>query len=1026
MNTKTKKALALIFIIGGLAAIPFLEWPKDDSDSELETMIGKSDAFDINPRPYINIKADKGAFKENVDIKVTDVPGEQMEELEKKLKEQNGLRLIDAYDIDAGLEPDEVIPGSYQVSFDLDKLEIPASLHSSMIVVRQSADGRLELMNSHVKDGKLTYVTSQNSIIALCAYGALFATPFIISGSLFIRYLPMTLYNIDQTKDFFIRTFDGTHSANKSQDLEAIYVVTPHTNFNLWFRYSKTENADDLKVYRAAVTKLNKRVSELEKQADKEFSSWSIKTWFSKDAKREQEKKKAEYLDQLLKNDKQAQELTKDRDAKFPQSIQDIINGILLAEEFHNEENAMKPVEKIFDVYVSHKPLPGNVLGLSLGWDRLSPYLALDYTKIMEEEPGNAYEDRFLGPTYKYNKKAYDSMLLTISHELFHLHQYEYLFSNFFKDDSFIEALACIEEYQFAQWLVHEKHIKYDPFDKQGMERMGFTPRQYKQFLGWTLTKKIPKVSDIPNTSIEAGYMLADLVQYLLDHQYDRTLHYIMSNYEYKKSLADNLMKIFDAKPDQFRKLYEGFCQEYIKEIVHMQGTAKSDDYARIVIGEQKHSKESPICRLKDFGHTASKAYPFAVKTTTLYSTVDKDSRAKSRYSLFAIPSKAIANNELGFEFINEKNKFVRYKKDQADNISARKLSFNPCSKGFEHSAQCALFFRPGIEKLTINDDVYIDVVALYEIGSEPKILGRSEDDKGLVIETGYVFPKALAEHGYVTGMAFTVTDNKTKKTKTAEVPISQFPSNETQKKIEIAYSKLGISNIDDIDITVKSCWYYRTDDKKVYTSPYSKEVPFKDKRAGGILMKDSYPWGKGNIDVTIYSDGRFVVDIPEREENHVGTGVEFVHGTGLKSKMYSTDSKTVHSSFRLEGKGEVKKKTYDSDSWLPWEISIENFEIRSSEYSEKEVAWYKGVNSNTRLGQYYEKNLKYKVDSKSSDRAKTDHSTTPYFHVTPTKLQLRFVSKCLGGTLNNHLEEKNETVTPYTFIDVYESDKEQ
>lgn len=34
MNTKTKKVAALIFIIGGLAAIPFLEWPKTESEEQ--------------------------------------------------------------------------------------------------------------------------------------------------------------------------------------------------------------------------------------------------------------------------------------------------------------------------------------------------------------------------------------------------------------------------------------------------------------------------------------------------------------------------------------------------------------------------------------------------------------------------------------------------------------------------------------------------------------------------------------------------------------------------------------------------------------------------------------------------------------------------------------------------------------------------------------------------------------------------------------------------------------------------------
>ena len=78
---------------------------------------GRSRAFRIRPREDMVIRADAGAFERDVNIRVSDVPAEKMDELDRQL-EGSGTTMLFAYDLDAGLPPDSVIPGKYTVSID--------------------------------------------------------------------------------------------------------------------------------------------------------------------------------------------------------------------------------------------------------------------------------------------------------------------------------------------------------------------------------------------------------------------------------------------------------------------------------------------------------------------------------------------------------------------------------------------------------------------------------------------------------------------------------------------------------------------------------------------------------------------------------------------------------------------------------------------------------------------------------------------------------------------------------------------
>ena len=135
---------------------------------------GRSRAFRIRPREDMVIRADAGAFERDVNIRVSDVPAEKMDELDRQL-EGSGTTMLFAYDLDAGLPPDSVIPGKYTVSINLEKHGIPEELYPYFMMYRVAGDGSLQPLNVRIKGHTATYMASQNSV-TIAGLAFLFAT----------------------------------------------------------------------------------------------------------------------------------------------------------------------------------------------------------------------------------------------------------------------------------------------------------------------------------------------------------------------------------------------------------------------------------------------------------------------------------------------------------------------------------------------------------------------------------------------------------------------------------------------------------------------------------------------------------------------------------------------------------------------------------------------------------------------------------------------------------------------------------
>ena len=195
---------------------------------------GHSRAFKIRPREDMIVSAEAGAFERDVTIRVTDVPAETMYELDRQL-EGSGTTMLFAYDLDAGLPPDSVIPGKYTVSIDLEKHGIPEELYPYFVMYRVAGDGSLQPLNVKIKGRTATYMASQNSV-TLAGIATLFAILGPIAYVAYANYPAITM--------------TARHLADRGvfpsdwwkEDAVCEYVPDDFGNFYVCYRYSMTEN----------------------------------------------------------------------------------------------------------------------------------------------------------------------------------------------------------------------------------------------------------------------------------------------------------------------------------------------------------------------------------------------------------------------------------------------------------------------------------------------------------------------------------------------------------------------------------------------------------------------------------------------------------------------------------------------------------------------------------------------------------------------------------------------------------------
>ena len=160
-------------------------------DVELPEYNGNSQPFEKNVCEGVVVRAEKNAFKQDTDVKMTPlekIPS-QYDSILDELEDQWMLP-ISAWEVDAGLAADEVIPGVYEVEVDLNSLDIDPAFYPCLTVGRFGDDGSFQEYEVTINDDKLIYHSRQNSVTAVLVCGAI----VVYKGAQTVDYINESLY----------------------------------------------------------------------------------------------------------------------------------------------------------------------------------------------------------------------------------------------------------------------------------------------------------------------------------------------------------------------------------------------------------------------------------------------------------------------------------------------------------------------------------------------------------------------------------------------------------------------------------------------------------------------------------------------------------------------------------------------------------------------------------------------------------------------------------------------------------------
>lgn len=741
---------------------------EQEGETPLQPLVGNSKPVDVEPVEGIRITAAANALDKDREFKITAVDEKTWDQTEKALAEVSGEQMLFCFDLDAGMKPDEVLPGEYSLSIDLEKMGIPSILHDKISVWRQGENG-LEKYTSWVKDGKLCYCSDKNSItLASLAIGS----GLVTLGALGIDYLPKRfLYIADMYGSYF----------KKREDFTCYEVKDSYGNFNVCFRFKDSEYGDRFEAFKTSFKDYENRLKELEKKADEEverrtkeayrketedlnsfqllFKSKSIENRCRRAIDRAAILAKYCDEDEPLKHYKEMQAL--------PPSVLDIGEELKLANRFLTDDQKLIPQRWTLDVFLLPDGTPiNNASGVLIAPYLKSYYVCLDYGRIRNKRP------------YK-RKGEGESMLLTITHELFH---YRHKKSRWVKEDDFRteESIAGYLENAAALYFLKKGEILTSPANYaktfltghfEGGAGFDPAPRENHE----VFARDFNANTTIPNEA----YTYADLMEYLtIKRKLPENLKAgdLLEKYSYLSSHKTNYMKWFDTTDEKvFNGYVQSFCEDALSRIYSRQNASEvRSSTPDLALEELQVSRKDPVKEMKTKkGHLITRCFYLGSK--------------EGPFNAFIVRGNACTPEEVSFYtssdmFKKEKNKMEYFSGDKA--------------------AYQGAYFKPNSSALPFT------VVALFA-PDKPEI---KKVKKNYV---RFVLPKAdkdMVKKGYITGAL-----------------VRCLSADGTERYILAQPEKFGkevkwsIDGIGDSGFSLRVKWIRQNEDGSTYESPLSK-----------------------------------------------------------------------------------------------------------------------------------------------------------------------------------------------------------
>ena len=366
---------------------------------------GNSAAFAYSPLEGFYVEAEENAFWENTTITmkpaetVTDAAFNSMNELV-----EDGIYPIGVYEIDAGLEDQDVIPGEYKVSVDPAVFDVDPSLYPCIRVYRIGDDGGYYECATEYTDGKIVYHANQNCVLFYSISTAI-ALAVVATGYILEEPRPLEYFYEYNKKSYY-----ASERKNEYASYRLLYSM------------------EDMDKEQAAITERMEEISQsYEKKADQLFKEhWENLKKADKDIPSmivASKKTMEQLVEESINADSEFQELKKK--LQTPEIITRIAEYTDLAFAYLKEQEKVKMPLFVVDITCTPKSGDPSQAESSTRNVLHAGYIELNLSKILHGD-----------------KEAGYNLLLTMTHEILHVCQerYRYFFADSIRYDEMVAA----------------------------------------------------------------------------------------------------------------------------------------------------------------------------------------------------------------------------------------------------------------------------------------------------------------------------------------------------------------------------------------------------------------------------------------------------------------------------------------------------------------------------------------------------------------------------------------------------------
>ena len=494
---------------------------------------GNSAALHERPLSFFSIDAEENAFDRDRTFTVSEIPEESLPAYEDTLVndvDYPGV-ILAGYDVNAGMEPDEIMPGTYTMTLDLAGMGVSQAYWDYLTAFRVDGDGYWNEYVTSIENGSMVIESAQNCLLFIaCSVAVGYAivdemTPDIAAMG-FKRYFEWEDY---------VYVYEGNRRYAKK-----LFRMRFTFSSNVQVLITRKDN-----IYKSYRTKLS--VDEVKQMiaAEKGIEEWrdvrgpELHARFALEA------------DKLARTDPDYVALTNEIESLLgnpnqKSSLLESIGGMLLeARTYLKDVVKVRVPTYVIDVRLS-TVVGGNSAGVTINPVVIKKSSLLLNTSYLEENPVQGYAD----------------MLATVTHELFHACQRRYKAASF-ANIKFDEATAQMIETDCTEYFLANGKMKAHP----KVENVNCIERYAVPLDKYSVTYDGVETAFAKKDRADLGYTLAYLVRYLRDRNspnmsYD-TLLKAYDSFWTSPTMSELLKTAFGLSDESLTTQYQLFARRH-------------------------------------------------------------------------------------------------------------------------------------------------------------------------------------------------------------------------------------------------------------------------------------------------------------------------------------------------------------------------------------------------------------------------------------------------------------------------------